>query len=70
MLPQGILGLISYIGAANAGVPLAALQQQFGWGGYFAAMAGSCVCTLLLLLPLSRAKSMSQRQKEAVLGQS
>lgn len=65
---QGILGLISYIGAANAGVPLAALQQHFGWNGYFVAMASACIITLLLLLPLSTAKSMAQKQKEAALG--
>lgn len=67
--PQGILGLISYIGAANAGVPLAYLQTQFGWAGYFAAMAGACCITFLLLLPLVGAKSMVQKQKEAAAQQ-
>lgn len=57
---QGILGLISYAGAAFAGVPLAFMQQRFGWDGYFAVMAGGCVAAILLLLPLLNARSQAQ----------
>jgi sugar phosphate permease len=61
---QGILGLISYMGAANAGVPLAALQRAFGWDGYFAAMAGASAVAVLLLAPLANARSRAQREEQ------
>lgn len=52
------------MGAANAGIPLAALERQFGWNGYFGAMIGACVISLLLLAPLANAKSYVQKQQE------
>jgi len=57
---QGVLGLVSYAGAANAGAPLAHLQGLLGWDGYFLAMAGASVMALLLLAPLADAKSRVQ----------
>lgn len=62
---QGILGLISYMGAAGAGIPLSFLQARYGWNGYFTAMIGACVVSLLLLLPLANAKSYVQAEREA-----
>ncbi|KIY94627.1 hexose-phosphate transporter [Monoraphidium neglectum] len=57
---QGILGLISYAGAAFAGIPLAFMQQRFGWDGYFGLLAGGCVAAVALLLPLINARSQAQ----------
>lgn len=50
-------------------MPLAYLQQTYGWSGYFAAMSGACVITLLLLLPLAKAKSRVQQLKEEAAAQ-
>lgn len=62
---QGILGLISYMGAAGAGIPLSYLQVHYGWNGYFTAMIGACVISLALMLPLANAKSYVQTQGES-----
>jgi OPA family sugar phosphate sensor protein UhpC-like MFS transporter len=64
---QGILGLVSYSGAAAAGVPLAFMQHRFGWDGYFALLAAACLAAVALLLPLVNARS--QAQIEAANGQ-
>lgn len=40
---QGILGLVSYMGAANAGVPLSWVVQNHGWNGYFTGEAGGAM---------------------------
>eukprot|EP00879_Flechtneria_rotunda_P019730 GHRR01020732.1.p1 GENE.GHRR01020732.1~~GHRR01020732.1.p1 ORF type:complete len:403 (+),score=123.10 GHRR01020732.1:420-1628(+) len=66
---QGILGLISYMGAAGAGIPLSYLQVKYGWNGYFVAMIGACIISLLLLLPLANAHSYVQRERAAKLAQ-
>jgi OPA family sugar phosphate sensor protein UhpC-like MFS transporter len=57
---QGILGLVSYSGAAAAGVPLAFMQSRFGWDGYFALLAAACIAAICLLLPLVNARSQAQ----------
>ncbi len=62
---QGFLGLVAYIGAANAGIPLAYVLKHFGWNGYFAAMTAACCCALLLLSPLANAPSHEQSTKAA-----
>ncbi|KAF8068291.1 uhpC [Scenedesmus sp. PABB004] len=62
---QGILGLISYAGAAGAGIPLSFLQARYGWDGYFSALLGACVVSLALLAPLANAKSWAQTQRAA-----
>jgi sugar phosphate permease len=59
---QGILGLIAYLGAANAGVPLSAVVQRAGWPGFFTALLAACGVTLLLLAPLAGARSYTQRK--------
>ena len=41
---QGVLGLISYLGAANAGIPLAYVLKNYGWGRN---PAGAPVCVRL-----------------------
>lgn len=57
---QGFLGLVAYIGAANAGVPLSMVLNTYGWPGYFAALSAACGCAFLLLIPLVNAKSFAQ----------
>lgn len=48
----GFAGWFAYMGAAVAGYPLGKIAQDFGWGGYFFAVASCCVIATLLLLPL------------------
>ena len=58
---QGFLGWVSYLGAASAGVPLAALVQGAGWDAYFTALAACCGVVVLLVAPLAFAPSHSQK---------
>jgi len=60
---QGVLGLVAYMGAANAGIPLSWVVQKYGWDGYFAAMTAACVAALALLAPLANAHSHVQKQR-------
>jgi sugar phosphate permease len=63
---QGVLGLISYAGAANAGAPLALVVGSYGWDAYFATMAAASVAAVALLAPLANARSRAQEdQREA-----
>jgi sugar phosphate permease len=63
---QGLLGWIAYLGAANAGVPIASVVQRSGWGGFFTAMLGATFVVMLLLSSASNARSYAQQQvKEA-----
>ena len=63
---QGFLGWVSYLGAANAGVPLAALVQRAGWDAYFGALAAACGVVVLLVAPLAVAPSYSQKEARRV----
>lgn len=60
---QGLLGLVSYMGAANAGIPLSYVLKHHGWDGYFMVMAASSLAALLLLVPLANAPSFVQLQR-------
>ena len=62
----GFLGWVSYLGAANAGVPLAALVQSKGWEAYFSALAACCGIVVLLMVPMALAPSWSQRERARV----
>ena len=62
----GFLGWVSYLGAANAGVPLAALVQSKGWEAYFSALAACCGIVVLLMVPMALARSWSQRERARV----
>ncbi|KAK9901089.1 hypothetical protein WJX75_003573 [Coccomyxa subellipsoidea] len=64
---QGFLGWISYLGAANAGVPLARLVQMYGWDAYFMALIGACGIIILLLAPMMHLDSFSQRMAKVDL---
>ncbi len=48
----GFTGWIGYFGGAFAGYPLGKLAQDFGWDGFYYAMAGCCLLSILLLIPL------------------
>ncbi len=48
----GFVGLFAYIGAATAGFPLGIMTENWGWQGFFIAVALCSVIATLLLLPL------------------
>jgi len=58
---EGFLGWIAYLGAANAGVPLSLLVQQYGWNAFFSALLLACAAAMLLLAPITSAQSYVQR---------
>ena len=58
---EGFLGWIAYLGAANAGVPLSMLVQQYGWGAFFVALLAACAAAIALLAPITGAQSEVQR---------
>ncbi|CEG00957.1 Major facilitator superfamily domain, general substrate transporter [Ostreococcus tauri] len=60
---EGFLGWIAYLGAANAGVPLSLLVQQYGWDAFFAALLSATAVGILLLAPMIDAKSYLQRKQ-------
>ena len=64
---QGFLGLIAYLGAANAGVPLSMILNTYGWNGYFTALMSACCCSFLLLIPLMNAKSFAQTKSNLAM---
>lgn len=59
---EGFLGWIAYLGAANAGVPLSLLVQQYGWDAFFAALLTATFIGVCLLAPLVDAKSYLERK--------
>ncbi|GIL45286.1 hypothetical protein Vafri_2446 [Volvox africanus] len=61
---QGVLGWVAYLGAANAGVPLSWIITSYGWTAYFTALTAACGVALLLLAPLMRLPSFTQRQQQ------
>jgi sugar phosphate permease len=65
---QGILGWIAYLGAAFAGIPLAAVMDAQGYNGFFAALLGACAVAMLLLTTQANAQSFLQRQDKATPG--
>ncbi len=62
---NGFVGLFAYAGAAFAGYPLSLITQGWGWEGFFWALMGCCLISVLLLLPLwSVSASNSRKSKE------
>ncbi|GJD07140.1 Probable hexose phosphate transport protein [Galdieria sulphuraria] len=57
----GLLGYISYLGAAMAGFPVTLAVRTFGWISYFLMMIFSSFLSVAFLLPLSKAKSKRSR---------
>merc|ERR1712153_107956 len=43
---EGFLGWIAYLGAANAGVPLALVVKSYGWDAFFAVLAAACALAM------------------------
>eukprot|EP00245_Coleochaete_scutata_P005699 TRINITY_DN19450_c0_g1_i1.p1 TRINITY_DN19450_c0_g1~~TRINITY_DN19450_c0_g1_i1.p1 ORF type:complete len:546 (-),score=94.08 TRINITY_DN19450_c0_g1_i1:402-2039(-) len=64
---QGLLGWISYLGAANAGLPLSIIVKQYGWDAYFTTLIASCVILILLVLPMINLKSYVQKEEQLAL---
>jgi sugar phosphate permease len=62
---EGFLGWIAYLGAANAGVPLYMLVQQYGWGAFFVSLLTACAAAIALLAPITGAQSEVQRAAKA-----
>ena len=60
---QGVLGWIAYLGAANAGIPLAHVVKTHGWGGFFAALLAASAAATLLLATVANAPSYQQRRE-------
>jgi MFS transporter, OPA family, sugar phosphate sensor protein UhpC len=61
---QGLLGWVSYMGAACAGAPLAFAVQKLGWNTYFLAMIIAAGIASALVVPMLNLKSYSQRVAE------
>jgi OPA family sugar phosphate sensor protein UhpC-like MFS transporter len=64
----GFIGWIAYAGAAIAGVPLGSLIKNYGWQGFFVAMAACSIIAFTILLPLWNKKAKGQEmadEKEA-----
>lgn len=54
---SGFAGWFAYFGAAGAGYPLGKVAQEFGWSGYFMILAICCMITVLLFIPMWKAKA-------------
>ena len=61
---QGFLGWVAYLGAANAGIPLAMIVQNMGWGAYFSTLMAACAIACLLMAPMINASSYNQKLAE------
>mmetsp|Transcript_3672 Transcript_3672/g.10977 ORF Transcript_3672/g.10977 Transcript_3672/m.10977 type:complete len:507 (+) Transcript_3672:76-1596(+) len=48
----GILGWVSYLGAAVAGLPISLTVKNYGWQAYLTLLAGATAGAALLLIPL------------------
>ncbi|MDP1834480.1 MAG: MFS transporter [Chlamydiales bacterium] len=48
----GFIGWFAYAGSAFAGYPLGVIAQDFGWHGFFMAMAACSIISTALLIPL------------------
>jgi len=59
---QGLLGWISYIGAASAGVPLSIMVNQYGWSSFFTTLSVCAVAITLCLAPLWNLPSRTQKE--------
>jgi len=60
----GLLGAISYAGAAIAGYPLSCIVQQFGWVPFFLVLAVAAVVGAFFLMPFRKLNATSLRTKK------
>lgn len=61
---QGLLGWVSYMGAAFAGAPIAFAVQKLGWNAYFLTMIIAAAVASALVVPMLNLKSYTQRVAE------
>eukprot|EP00737_Agarophyton_chilense_P003322 gb/GEZJ01003876.1/.p1 GENE.gb/GEZJ01003876.1/~~gb/GEZJ01003876.1/.p1 ORF type:complete len:496 (-),score=48.20 gb/GEZJ01003876.1/:2495-3982(-) len=60
---NGMLGLISYLGAAASGMPLAFIIQKFKWSGFFTALLFCSLMSALCLTPLWKLRAQKSIKK-------
>ena len=60
---NGFVGLVSYIGAAAAGGPLALITQEYGWEGFFITLLGCCLASALILIPTWHIKEVKRKSE-------
>mmetsp|Transcript_29024 Transcript_29024/g.81199 ORF Transcript_29024/g.81199 Transcript_29024/m.81199 type:complete len:142 (+) Transcript_29024:74-499(+) len=58
---EGFLGYVAYLGAANAGAPLAHVVREMGWTAYFVTLLTACGLALALLVPMRNLPSHVQQ---------
>lgn len=58
---SGMLGWISYLGAAASGFPLSVLVRQMGWPAFFASLIVGSLGAILSLSPMWRLRATSAR---------
>lgn len=59
----GVLGWISYLGAAASGFPLSVVVGRLGWPAFFACLFVSCALAVVCLLPLWRMRASVAKDK-------
>lgn len=57
----GLTGWIAYLGVATSGYPLGMIIEDFGWEGFFIALAACGLISTSLLLPLWNTKSTREK---------
>lgn len=57
----GFVGWIAYLGSATAGLPLGKITQEFGWNGFFIALASCAMLSTLFLFPLWSIRTADQK---------
>lgn len=63
----GFIGYFAYMGAAAAGYPLGKIAQDFGWNGYFWALAVCCALSAVLLVPIWSVKEVNRTKSQPSL---
>ena len=58
---EGFLGYVAYLGAANAGAPLAYIVREYGWTSYFGTLLVACALALVLLAPMRNLPNWTQK---------
>ena len=53
----GVLGFISYLGAAASGAPLSMIIHSFGWSGYFVTLLAGVLLSVICLLPMYKLRA-------------
>lgn len=64
----GLVGLVSYIGAAISGYPLGKIADVWGWDGFFVATSSCCVLATIFLIPTWNISVRSYKLDEDIEG--